>query len=298
MTALKRLGRQEGATLFMLLLAAFDILFHRYTGQTDIVIGTPIANRTRSETNNLIGFFVNTLVLRTNMSGNPSFLELLGRVREIALGAYAHQHLPFERLVEELQPERNLSHTPVFQVMLTLHNAPISRLELPGLDLNHSEIESGSAKFDLNANMQEIDGGLAVAFTYSTDLFDTSSIQRLGQHLKTLLASIVEDADKPLAALSLLTPAERDQILVAWNETRRAYDRDSCLHELFEAQVARTPDALAITFEDQHLTYRQLDDRANQLARHLQHRGVGSEVLVGVLMERSLEMVVALLGIL
>jgi amino acid adenylation domain-containing protein len=298
MTALKRLGRQEGATVFMLLLAAFDILFHRYTGQTDIVVGTPIANRTRSETNDLIGFFVNTLVLRTNMSGDLNFLELLRRVREIALGAYAHQHLPFERLVEELQPDRNLNHIPLFQVLLTLHNAPIGRLELPGLDLNMLEIESRSSKFDLNANMQEIDGGLAVAFIYSTDLFDASSMERLGQHLKALLASIVEGADKPLATLSLLTPAEREQILVAWNGTKRAYDQDSCLHELFEAQVARTPDAPALTFEDRHLTYKQLDDRANQLARHLQRLGVGPEVLVGVLMERSLEMVVALMGIL
>ena len=298
MTALKRLGRQEGATLFMLLLAAFNILFHRYTRQTDIVVGTPIANRTRSETNDLIGFLVNTLVLRTDMSGDPTFRGLLRRVREIAFGAYAHQHLPFERLVEELQPERNLSHTPLFQVILVLHNAPTGTLELPDLELKLLEVESGTAKFDLTVNMHEVDGGLSVSFTYSTDLFDASTMQRLGQHFQALLASIAVDAGKRISKLNFLTEAEQRRLLVEANATERSYPADKTIHELFEEQVRRSPEATALVTEETEVTYAELLTRADLLASHLHQRGIGPGSYVGIFLEHSIETMVALLGVL
>ena len=296
--SLNSLSRREGVTLFMTLLSAFVTLLYRYSGQEDIVVGSPIAGRTRVEIEDLIGFFVNTLVLRTDLSGNPSFRELLGRVRETALAANAHQDLPFEKLVEELQPERDLSMSPLFQVMFTLQNAPGEVLELPGLTLSPLEMDNETAKFDLTLSMIEGEGGLRGSIEYNTDLFEEATIERMLGHYETLLEGIVADPEQQLSHLPLLTEGERHQLLVEWNDTRRDYPKDKPIHQLFEAQVERTPEAVAVVFDDQELTYRELNDRANRLAHHLRRLGVGSETLVGIYVERSLEMVVGLLGIL
>jgi amino acid adenylation domain-containing protein len=302
---LEALSQQSGVTLFMTLLAAFVTLLSRYSGQEDIVVGSPIANRNRQEIEPLIGFFVNTLVLRTDLSGNPTFRELLGRVREIALGAYDHQDLPFERLVEALQPERNLSHAPLFQVMLVLQNAPQPPLELPGLTLSQMEIERGTAKFDLTLSVEETGQGLTGKLEYNTDLFEPTIIARMVGHFQTLLAGIVAGPEQYLSELPLLTAAERQRLLVEWNSTKANYPQDQCIHHLFEAQVERTPEAVAVVFptnsgpgEGQQLTYRELNNRANQLAHYLRTLGVGPEIPVGLCVERSLEMIIGLLGIL
>jgi len=295
---LKTLSQRSGVTLFMTLLAAFQTLLYRYTGQEDICIGSPIANRNRSETEDLIGFFVNTLVLRTDMSENPSFKELLLRVREVTLGAYAHQDLPFEQLVEALQPERNLSHQPLFQVMFVLQNAPMSALELPDLTLSSLNIDSSTAKFDLTMSMEDTEQGLVGSLEYNTDLFDAATISRMREHFQTLLEGIVAEPDQRLSDLPLLTQPERQQLLVKWNDTQVDYPKDVCVHQLFEAQAEQTPEVVAVVFEDQQLTYGELNRRANQVAHHLRSLGVDPDGLVGIFVERSLEMVVGLLGIL
>ena len=295
---LNGLSQREGGTLFMTLLATFVTLLSRYSNQEDIVVGSPIANRNRREIESLIGFFVNTLVLRTNLKGNPSFLELLQRVQQVALDAYAHQDLPFEQLVDALQPERNLSHSPLFQVMFILQNAPMEKLELPGLTLTPLEMESITAKFDLTLSMEETDRGLRGTLEYNSDLFDRTTMTKMAKHFQTLLEAIVANPQQRISELPLLSEAERHQLLVEWNDTQAKYPQDQCIHQLFEAQVERLPDAMAVVFEDQELTYRKLNARANQLAHYLQARGVGPEVLVGICVERSLEMVVGLLGIL
>ena len=296
--ALYTLSRREEGTLFMMLLAAFQVLLYRYTGQEDIVVGSPIANRNRRESEELIGFFVNTLLLRADLSGNPTFRELLSRVREIALEAYEHQDLPFEKLVEELQPERDLGRNPLFQVMFLLLKDPVSDLELSGLTLSLLKVDRGTSKFDLTLHMIEGKEGLKGIFEYNTDLFDDATIARMLGHWQTLLESIVADPGRRLLDLPILTEEERHQSLLEWNDTKRDYPKDKRIHELFEAQVERTPEAVAAVFEDKHLTYRELNHRANQLAHYLRKLGIGAEVLVGICMERSLEMVVALLGIL
>jgi amino acid adenylation domain-containing protein len=295
---LEALSQREGVTLFMTLLAAFQTLLYRYTQQSDIVIGSAIANRNRYEIEGLIGFFVNSLVMRTNLSGNPTFLELLGRVREVALGAYAHQDLPFEKLVEALHPERNLSHHPLFQVAFSLQNTPIEALELPGLTLSQLDFDTPSAKFDLEFHMWQSPDGLRGQIIYSTDLFDDTTITRMLGHFQTLLESIVANPEQRLCDLQLLTESDRHQLLVEWNDTQTKYLKDSCIHRLFEEQVEQTPDAIAIVFEDEQLTYRELNIRANKLAHHLQQLGVVPDVLVGICLERSMEMIVGLLGIL
>ncbi|MBV6623051.1 MAG: amino acid adenylation domain-containing protein [Rivularia sp. (in: Bacteria)] len=295
---LNKLSQQHGVTLFMTLLAGFQTLLYRYTTQEDIVVGSPIANRNRAEIEQLIGFFVNTLVLRTNLAGNPSFVELLKRVREVALGAYVHQNLPFELLVEQLQPQRDLSHTPLFQVMFVLENAPISALELPGLSLNFLESHSDSAKFDLTLYMAETESGLNGTFEYNTDLFKESTIERMVSHLQTLLEAITVNPQQRLSELPLLTASEQHQLLVDWNDTQVEYSQHQCIHKLFEEQVEKTPDAIAVVFENQQLTYRELNNRANQLANYLRSLKVKPEVLVGICVERCLEMVIGLLGIL
>ena len=296
--ALKVLSRQEGTTLFMVLLGALQVLLSRYSGQEDIAIGTPIAGRTRVETEELIGFFVNTLVMRTDLSGDPSFREVLSRVREVALGAYDHQDLPFEKLVEELQPERDLSRVPLSQVFFALQNVPQDTLKLPDLVLEQQKVESGTVKYDLSFFLSEEEQGLKGRLVYNAHLFDDATIERMLGHLHTLLKGIVEDPDRHLSELPLLDEAERHQLLFDWNETAIEYPRDRCVHELFEEQVERTPDAVAVVFEEQQLTYRELNRRANQLAHHLRALGVGPEVLVCICVERSLEMAVGLLGIL
>ncbi len=295
---LNKLSQQEGVTLFMTLLAGFQTLLYRYTAQEDIVVGSPIANRNRAEIEGLIGFFVNTLVLRTNLVGNPSFAELLKRVREVALGAYAHQNLPFELLVEKLQPQRDLSHTPLFQVMFVLENAPISALELPGLSLNFLESHSDSAKFDLTLYMAETESGIVGSLEYNTDLFEENTIKRMTAHLQTLFAGIVANPQQRLSELPLLTASEQHQLLVDWNDTQVEYSQYQSIHELFEAQVEKTPDAIAVVFEKQQLTYRELNIKANQLADYLRSLEVKSEVLVGICVERSPLMIIGLLGIL
>jgi surfactin family lipopeptide synthetase A len=295
---LKALSRKEGVTLFMTLLAAFQGLLYRYTEQEDIVVGSPIANRNRTEIEGLIGFFVNTLVLRTDLSGNPTFRELLHRMRNTALEAYEHQDLPFEKLVEELQPERSLSHSPFFQVMFVLQNAPSTAVTFEGLSASPVRIDAETAKFDLTLFMSETEEGLRGSLQYGTDLFDAATIARMSGHLQTLLEGIVENPHQRITHLPILTQAEEHQLLVEWNDTERDYPKDKCIHQLFEEQVERTPGATAAVFEDQRLTYRELNVRANQLAHYLRKLGVGTETLVGISVERSLEMVVGLLGIL
>jgi len=293
------LSQRSGVTLFMTLLAAFQTLLYRYTRQVDIPVGSPIANRSRSELEGLIGCFVNNLVLRTDLSGNPTFEELLLRVRQVALEAYAHQDLPFEKLVQELHPERDLSHHPLFQVAIALQNTPIEALELPGLSLNLWELDSGTTRLDLEIHFWETPAGLRGQAIYSTDLFDRSSIARLLAHLQTLLAAIVSDPQQRLSDLPLLTVAEQ-QLLGEWNRTQD-YATDAteqCFHQLFESQTELTPEAIAVVFGDEQLTYQALNSRSNQLAHYLQKRGVAPEVLVGIYVERSLEMVVGVLGVL
>ncbi|BAZ25556.1 amino acid adenylation domain-containing protein [Kalymmatonema gypsitolerans NIES-4073] len=295
--ALHGLSRQEGVTLFMTLLAAFQTLLYRYSRQEDILVGSPIAGRNREEIEGLIGFFVNTLVLRTDMSGNPNFRELLQRVRSTAMSAYAHQDLPFEKLVEELQPERSLSYHPLFQVMFVLQNVPNQTLELPELSITAVDVDHLASQFDITLSIEETQQGLRGLWEYNTDLFDGSTIERMSQHFQTLLEAIVSDPQQHVTQLPLLTPNERQQLLVEWNNTQADYQQQ-CIHKLFEQQVEKTPDAVAVVFEDKQLTYQQLNNRANQLAHYLQTLGVKPDVLVGIYIERSLEMVVGLLGIL
>ncbi|HLO85983.1 MAG TPA: amino acid adenylation domain-containing protein [Nostocaceae cyanobacterium] len=295
---LKSLSQQTGTTLFMTLLAAFSVLLSRYSHQEDIVIGSPIANRNRQEIEPLIGFFVNTLVLRTNLEGNPSFRELLQRVQQMTLDAYAHQDLPFEHLVQILQPERSLSHHPLFQVMFVLQNVPVKTLELPGLTFTPIEQKRTVAKFDLTLTMQETESGLVGVWEYNSDLFVADTIRRMSGHFQTLLEAIVKSPQQNIQQLPILTAAERHQLLIEWNQTQADYPQDKCLHQLFEEQVECTPDAIAVVFEDSTLTYQELNTRANQLAHYLQKLGVKPEVLVGICVERSLKMVIGLLGIL
>ncbi|HYP26889.1 MAG TPA: amino acid adenylation domain-containing protein, partial [Blastocatellia bacterium] len=295
--SLKRLSDEQGATLFMTLLAAFATLLHRYTGQHDIVVGSPIANRNHREIKGLIGCFINTLALRTDLSGNPTFADLLGRVKEVALGAYANQDLPFEKVVEELQPERDLSRNPLFNVMLVFQNVPMPAMELTGLTLKPVEVHNDTAKLDLALSMSETAEGLTGYFEYSRDLFGDATIGRMIGHLQILLEAIAADPLRPISALPLL--AESDlQTLIDWNDTGADFPRDVCVHHLFEEQAGRTPHAVAVVCGQDRLTYGELNRKANQLADHLRGLGVGPEVLVGICVERSLDMVVGLLGIL
>jgi amino acid adenylation domain-containing protein len=297
--SLKQLSRQEDVTLFMTLLAAFKVLLYRYSGQTEIVVGSTIANRTRAEIEALIGFFVNTLVLRTNFAGQPSFRQLLTRVKNAAMGAYAHQDLPFEKLVEELQPERSLSHTPLFQVMFALQNQPRLSTKPASISIIPLAFESGAAKFDLTLVMIDTDQGLRARMEYNSALFRAQTIQQMLENFQTLLESAVADRDRPVQSLPLLDRAERQRLLVDWNNNqRREHVSEQCIHEAFAEQAALTPDRLAVVFESERFTFEELNRRSNQLASYLERLGVGPEVVVGLCCERSLEMVVGLLGIL
>jgi amino acid adenylation domain-containing protein len=295
---LKALSRREGVTLFMTLLAGFKTLLYCYTGQEDVLVGAPIANRNRSELMGLIGFFANTLVLRTDLSGNPTFRELLSRVRDVALGAYAHQDLPFEKLVETLQPERNLSRMHLLQVLFVLQNVPVQNLELSGVTVNSLDIDNGTSRYDLKLFLSETPEGLKGGFEYSTDLFDATTIARMAGHFLTLLNGIVAHPERRLSDLPLLTEAEGHQLLPGRDNARADYRTNICIHELFEEAMKNRPDAVAVAFQDERLTYRELNRRANRLAHYLRARGVGPEVLVGICVERSLEMVVGIFGIL
>jgi amino acid adenylation domain-containing protein len=293
---LKALSHREETTLFMILVAAFNSLLHRYTGQEDLVIGTSASGRTRSMVRQLMGCFLNTLVLRSNLSGNPTFRELLSRIREVINSAVIHEDLPFEYLVKELRPERNLSQNPLFQVLLTLEPAQPT---LPGgWTLTRMDISCGTSKFDLTLELEDRPDSLFGRFEYNTDLFDTTTIYRMSGHLQTLLEGIVADPTQHLSELPILTEVERHQLLVEWNSTQAFYPKQSCIHQLFEDQVKRTPDKVALVYQGTQLTFRQLNARANQLAHFLRQLGVRPEVLVGLCIERSLEMMVGLLGIL
>ena len=293
-----KLSQREKATLFMVLLAAFKTLLYRYTGQEDILVASPIANRNRREIEELIGFFANTLVFRTNLSSNPTFKELLASVREVALGAYNHQDLPFEKLVEILQPERDLSHNPLHQVVFYLRNVPTPEIKLPGVTLSNLEIEQKTAKFDLALGLEEGLEGINGTLEYSEDLFDASTARRIAGHFITLLESIAANPEQRISNLPILTKPEQQQLLFEWNNTQSELPKNQCVHGLFEAQTERTPDAIAVVFKNEYLTYLELNKKANNLASYLQKIGVNPEVLVGIYVERSLEMMVGLLGIL
>jgi len=297
--ALVSLSQQQGVTLFMLLLTAFKVLLYRYINQSDIVVGSSVANRQYPQLQGMIGFFVNNLVLRTDLSGNPTFLQLLQQVKKVVLEAYDHQDLPFDKLVESLHPERHLSYSPLFQISFDMEHESTSDITLKDLKLNISEPGSNdTAKLDLSLSLQKTKQGLIGAFEYSTDLFDTTTIARMREHWQTLLAGIVANSEQRLSDLPILTAIEQSKLLVEWNQTQQGYPQNLCIHQLFEAQVEQTPDAVAVIFKEEYLTYRELNAKANQLAHHLQALGVKPETLVAICVERSLEMIVGLLGIL
>jgi amino acid adenylation domain-containing protein/non-ribosomal peptide synthase protein (TIGR01720 family) len=295
---LKELGREENATLFMTLLAAFQTLLHRYTGQTDILTGAPVANRQHRELEPLIGFFLNTLVMRGDFTGDPTFRELLGRIREASLGAFAHQELPFEKLVDELQPERDLSRHPIFQAAFALRNTQQQDLTLAGLTLQPLEVETGTAKFDLMLYIDDAGDELRGSLEYNIDLFEAETAARMAEHFETLLTAVAADPDVRVSDLPLLTEAERRRVLVEWNDTAADYPRGACLHQLFEAQAVATPDITALSGWGEELSYRELNERANRLAAYLRERGTGPDMLVGLLAERGVETLVGMLAIL
>ncbi len=296
---LKSLAKQQDSTLFMTLLSAFVVLLYRYTQQEDICVGSPIANRSHPEIEPLIGFFLNTLVFRTNLSENPSFLDVLSRVKKVCLEAYENQDFPFEKLVEKLQPSRHLNHSPLFQVMFTLQkNTTKNNLSLPGLSVEVIEKEWTTAKFDLSLNMEETEDGVKAIFEYNTDIFERETIQRMVKHFLSLLDNIIAFPNQSIQTVPLLTELEKKQILKDWNQTEINYPKNSCLHHLFEKQVEKTPDTVALEFENDKLTYSQLNEKANNLAFYLQKSGVKPNDLVAICMERSIEMVIGLLAIL
>ncbi|MBE9213160.1 amino acid adenylation domain-containing protein [Plectonema cf. radiosum LEGE 06105] len=296
-TALRQLSQREDSTLFMSLLAAFNILLYRYTNQEDILIGSPIANRNRAELEGMLGLFVNTLVLRNNLDGNPSFCELLHRVREVTLDAYAHQDLPFEMLVEELQPERDLSQNPLYEVMFVLQNTPTSVHEVSGLTFRTLEFDSGTSQLDIFLSMSESEDGLTGCLEYNTDIFDSTTITQFINNFQTLLENVVVNPQQRLSELSLNTASEQEKLLFKFNQTRADYPQDATLHQLFEQQVEQTPDSLALISESEELTYRQLNHRVNQLAHYLQNQGVTKDTLIALCLERSIDMVVGILAI-
>jgi amino acid adenylation domain-containing protein len=303
---LQDLARHQRVTLFMTLLAAFKILLHRYTGEEDVSVASPIAGRNCVEIESLVGFFVNTLVLRSNLAGDPTFTDFLRRVRDVALGAYSNQDLPFEKLVEELNPERSLAYAPLAQVMFSFQNFQSAALELSGCCVEPVDLDRGTAKFDLTLQVSQEASGMRCVLQYNTDLFERSTIDRLLQHWQVLLEGIVANPEQRVSDLPLLTEAERSQLLFQWNDTRKEYQREKCLHVSIEEQMERTPNATAIvypstysaSFKNPMLSYSDLNTRANRLAHYLRKQGVGPESAVGIFMERSWEMLVALLGVL
>jgi amino acid adenylation domain-containing protein len=310
---LKALSEEHGATLYMSLLAAFKVLLYRYSGQTDLIVGSPTTGRTRAEWAGLVGYFVNPVPLRSSLSGNPTFTELLSQVRQTVLEALEHQDYPFSLLVEKLQPERDPSRTPLFQVMFMLQKAHIladqglssfalgeegARMDLGGLPLESLSLEQRVAPFDLTLMMAEAEDGLAASLVYNTSLYEPETAERILSQFQILLESIVADAGQRVADLPLLTASEKTRVLVDWNETRSDTPQDRCIHQLFEEQVEKTPEAPAVVFGNTQLSYRELNERANQLAHYLRRIGVGPEVLVGLCVERSFDMIVGILGVL
>jgi non-ribosomal peptide synthetase component F len=295
---LKLLSREQGATLFMSILTVFGILLSRYSQQLDIVIGSPIANRNRQEIESLIGLFANTLALRIDLHHNPSFQALLARVREVCLDAYSHQDLPIEKLVEELQPKRSLSHNPIFQTVFSLESIPEPTIELTDLTITQFSIDPHTSKFDLTLALVETPTGLSGYWEYNTDLFEDATIERMSGNLQILLAGIVADPTRSIAQLPLLTTSEQHQLAIDWNDTLVTYPDNKCIHQLFEAQVSKNPHQIAVIAEGKELTYQELNRRANQLAHYLQTLGVKPEGSVGICVDRSLDLIVGLLGIL
>jgi amino acid adenylation domain-containing protein/FkbH-like protein len=296
--SLKQFAAHKEATLFMVLLAAFKALVHRYTALEDIIIGTPVAGRNRIETEALIGFFVNTLLLRTNVAGDPTFEELLGRIRGVALGAFANQDLPFEKLVEELRPERSSSHLAFTNIMFALQARSAESVSLPGLEVEWLEVNTGTAKFDITFVVQDFDRGLTALVEYNSDLFLPETMARLLEHFENLLRGIVANPAQRLSELPLLSGAERHQLLVEWNNNSSDYPRHQCIHQLFEAQVKKSPQSIAIIFGNESLTYDQLNARANQLAHCLRRHQIEPGAPVAICMNRSSQMIVGLLAIL
>jgi len=295
--SLRGLTYKESSTIFMAVLAAFKVLLHRYSNQPEITLGTPVAGRTQPETESLIGFFVNTLVLRTIVAGDPRFTEFLRQVREVSLGAYAHQELPFEKLVEELHPGREQGRSPLFQVMFALEDTVLPQLEFAGLQVSPVEIESPTAKFDLLASIRESSQGLHVSFQYNSDLFEDATIERMMGYFLQLLRGAGAEPRQHISEIPLLTEEERRQVTVEWNQTQRSCSAARTVLELLEAQARTSPEAIAVVFEGKQLSYRELHEQANQMARFLRNQGVRPEVRVGVCMERSEQMVIALLAI-
>jgi amino acid adenylation domain-containing protein len=296
--ALKGLSQREGTTLFMTLLAAFKALLSRYTGQEDIVVGSPFTNRQRAEVEGLIGFFVNTVPLRTDLSGGLTFHQLLKRVKETALEAYDHRELPFEKLVEELRPERNLSYNPLFQILFAVQNSVPPIEQVAGITLHLQDVDTDTAKFDLTCTVIPKEDGFTTNFEYNTDLFDVGTIRRMIDSFHSILEAVARNPETLLAELPLLSGAERQKVLVEWNATHSEYPREKCIHQLVEAQAVAEPDAIAVLQDHTKLTYQELNQRSNQLAHYLRKRGVGPEVPVGVCLENSPELTVALLAIL
>lgn len=295
--SIKSLAQQERATLFATLLAAFDVLLYRYSNQDDITVGTPVANRNRVEIENLIGFFVNTVAIRVDLSGNPTFRQLLGRVRETVWDVQTHQEIPLEKVVEEVQPKRELNRAPLFQVMLVLQNAPLPQLKLADVTLVPMEIDNGTAKFDLTLYMRETGQELSACLAYNTDLFESTSIARMIGCFQMLLESIAANPDQDISTLALLTATERRQLLTEYNQTCEEYPRERLIHQLFEAEAEANPDVLALAYEDENLTYGELNRRANRLAHFLKPMGVGPEAPAGICMEPSIETIIGILGI-
>ncbi|HEY0098013.1 MAG TPA: MupA/Atu3671 family FMN-dependent luciferase-like monooxygenase, partial [Pyrinomonadaceae bacterium] len=308
---LKTLGVARGATLYMTLLAAFEVLLYRYSGQEEIIVGSPVAGRSRAELAGLVGYFINPLALRADLSANPTFDSFLAQVRQTVLDAFAHQDYPFPLLVEKLHPHRDASRSPIFQAVFILQRAHLlddeglasfalgetgAQMKLGELALESMALEQRVAQFDLTLMMAEVDGGLGASLQYNSDLFDPATIQRMAQHFETLLESIAASPAQTVSTLPLLPQAERHQLLREWNETETNYPDEQCIQRLFEAQVERTPGAVALTFENEQVTYEELNRRANRLARFLKELGIEPDALVGILMERSIEMMVALLG--
>src|SRR3984885_5393579 len=296
---LKELSQRHGTTLYMTLLAGWAALLARLSGQGDVVVGTPVANRGRSEVEGLIGFFVNTLALRVDLSGSPTVVELLERVKEQALAAQQHQDIPFEQVVEITKPVRSLSHSPLFQVMFAWQNTPQGKLELSGLTLAPlSEVSHTIAKFDLVLSLQEAGDRIVGGLEYAESLFEPATIERYAGYFRTLLEAMVADESQAVDRLALLSARERHQLLYEWNDTGAEYPKEKCIHELFEEQVEKSPDATAVVFEEATLSYGELNRRANRLGHYLRELGVKPDTRVAICVERGLEMVVGLLGIL
>jgi len=296
--ALEKLNQQEDVTLYMTLLTTFYILLHRYSGQNEILVGTPVANRNLPEFEQLIGVFINTIVTRISLSGDPNFRELLRQVRDVSLEAYAHQDLPFEKLVEELKPQRDLSRTPLFQVVFNLQNSPMPNLEIPGIGIKFKEIDRRVSQFDLTLMVSNTDGQYQATVEYNDHLFEASTISRMFTSFQLLLKDAIAHPDRLISRMQLIDNEEQFRLVSGLNQTQVDYPREKCVHQLFEAQAKKTQDAIAVIHNNSSLTYFDLNQRANLLARHLQERGVGPGIRVGILMEKSLEIVEALLGVL